>query len=455
MTRRCAGALAGLASLAAASVADPARALTSGPCAAGQYAVTCGWCPDGAHCASGKAVGATSNGRVQHPEVVLLFWQDRSDAGYQWEPWSQVQNTPTRSQLHRRRPRAGQQPLLRLARAVRRAHHAAPPLAVRHPLHRAAQSLARRDHDGELSGHGSGVPRQPADRRGPGAGARGGRRRPLPGHAAGHVAGDVDGQQPRVLPRPQRLQLHVGEPPGRAVLVRIRGRGAAGDDLPRARGGRRHRRLRGRPRRRVHLQDGRRARRPARRHLPVRDRAVARRPGPAGLLVRGRPGLRHPRDVGAPQLPHRQQEPGVDRHHRRPAPGLRRGARRRLHRRDRRGVVLRFGHERVDPGRRARRRVRGRSGLRRQQGRGHRGGDSGYEVRSQLLQHGDWPVVRRRRSGVSRHERDRDRPGRPRGDRRLRAALVLHPGQSPRRALRSSSAAPGTSSSPWATTSTR
>jgi hypothetical protein len=91
--------VAGLATVAALAVSPRALALTTGLCTTGPYAVSCDWCPAGSSCASGKAVGTTSNGRVQHPELVMLFWQDKNNQGYQWETWSRFANTPTQSQL--------------------------------------------------------------------------------------------------------------------------------------------------------------------------------------------------------------------------------------------------------------------------------------------------------------------------------------------------------------------
>lgn len=84
---------------ALASIPHLASALETGLCTTGPYAVTCDWCTDPSSCHSARSIGTSSNGRVQHTEIVLLFWQDQSAAGYQWEPWSPNANAPSQSQL--------------------------------------------------------------------------------------------------------------------------------------------------------------------------------------------------------------------------------------------------------------------------------------------------------------------------------------------------------------------
>ncbi len=61
------------------------------------------YCTDQVTCAGGEPSVTSNNGHTQHPEVVILFWQDGAEAPanerLQWETGNPISNDPTRSSL--------------------------------------------------------------------------------------------------------------------------------------------------------------------------------------------------------------------------------------------------------------------------------------------------------------------------------------------------------------------
>jgi hypothetical protein len=61
------------------------------------------YCTNQVTCTGGEPSATSNNGRTQHPEVVIMFWQDGSNLpdgqGSQWETGNSLSNDPTRSTL--------------------------------------------------------------------------------------------------------------------------------------------------------------------------------------------------------------------------------------------------------------------------------------------------------------------------------------------------------------------
>ena len=61
------------------------------------------YCTNQVTCTGGQPIMTSSNGTTQHPEVVILFWQDGDDVpvghGHQWETGNAISNDPSRSYL--------------------------------------------------------------------------------------------------------------------------------------------------------------------------------------------------------------------------------------------------------------------------------------------------------------------------------------------------------------------
>jgi len=61
------------------------------------------YCTSEVTCTGGTPNATSNNGHTQHPEVVILFWQDGSNVaagrGHQWETGNALSNDPTRSYL--------------------------------------------------------------------------------------------------------------------------------------------------------------------------------------------------------------------------------------------------------------------------------------------------------------------------------------------------------------------
>ena len=103
MHRRFVAVLAGACAM---SVACQLFALETGLCATGPYAVTCELVFKSLELpVRGNPWARSSNGRIQHTEIVLLFWQDQIDDGYQWEDLVSAREHALAVAAHRQRAR--------------------------------------------------------------------------------------------------------------------------------------------------------------------------------------------------------------------------------------------------------------------------------------------------------------------------------------------------------------